>query len=249
MFRFDDQVVVIAGGAGGIGSATARLIASLGARIWIVDRDLERGQAEATEIVLAGGVAKLIEADLTDPDTSRDIVERIVAEDGRIDSAIHTVGWLETHPFREELPNYWTKVVDINLMSTIYFCHSVIGTMTERGYGRIVTVASDAGRVGNKGETVYAAAKAGVIGFTKSVAREVAGSGILVNCISPGPTNTPLLEHQDQAVMDAIRRQIPLHRFAEPEEQAVPIAFLASRAASYITGQVLSVSGGLSMVG
>jgi NAD(P)-dependent dehydrogenase (short-subunit alcohol dehydrogenase family) len=148
----------------------------------------------------------------------------------------------------DEDEGYWQRVVSINLLAHVFLCHAAVRRMAAQKYGRIVGVSSDAGRVGTRGETVYAAAKAGVIGFTKSLAREVARDGILVNVVSPGPTRTPLLEHQDPATVAAMVRYIPLKRLGRAGEQAAAIAFLASPAASFITGQVLSVSGGLTMV-
>jgi NAD(P)-dependent dehydrogenase (short-subunit alcohol dehydrogenase family) len=140
-----------------------------------------------------------------------EVVRDICANAGRIDALICSAGWAETHPFIDEDVNYWREIVDINLFGVVHACHAVLRSMTEAGYGRIVTIASDAGRVGTLGETVYAGAKAGVIGFTKSLAREGARAGVLANCVCPGVT--------------------------------------ASEEASFVTGQVISASGGLTMVG
>jgi NAD(P)-dependent dehydrogenase (short-subunit alcohol dehydrogenase family) len=153
--------------------------------------------------------------------------------------------------FMDQGEELWAKVLQINLMGQVRLVHAFLPAMKAAGGGSIVVVSSDAGRVGTNGETVYAAAKAGVIGFTKSLAREVTRFGIRINCVSPGPTDTPLLRSATASqpkIADAMVKLIPMKRIARPEEQANAIVFLASDAASYITGQTLSVNGGLNML-
>ena len=162
---------------------------------------------------------------------------------------MNCAGWDETHAFVDTERAFWERVVAINLLGVVAVTHAFLPAMIERGGGRIVNVASDAGRVGSSGEAVYAGAKGGVIAFTKSVAREAARHGITANAVCPGPTDTPLFRAQDERLQEALVRAIPMRRAARPEEIAHAITFFASDAAGYITGQVLSVSGGLTMAG
>ncbi|HEV8625700.1 MAG TPA: SDR family NAD(P)-dependent oxidoreductase [Acidimicrobiia bacterium] len=249
MFDFSDQVAVVTGGGSGIGAATCRILADLGAHVWVTDVRDAAAKTVAEEITAAGGHATAATLDVTDPAQCNEVIDGVVADAGKVDALITVAGWSETHPFLGEDDTYWRKVVDINFFGTVYPCHAALRHMTEAGYGRIVTVSSDAGRVGTFGETVYAGAKAGVIGFTKSIAREVGRRGIVANNVSPGVTDTPLMRHQDQSVIDKMVRLVTLKRLGQPEEVAAPIVFLASREAGFITGQVISASGGLTMVG
>lgn len=249
MIDFQNRVAVVTGGGGGIGSACCETIARLGGTVWVADIDAEAAERAAARIRDAGGDARAAALDITDHAACVALTERIVAEHGRLDVLVCVAGWAETHPFIDEDPDYWRRITDINYLGTVYPCHAVLGPMFEAGYGRIVTIASDAGRVGTLGETVYAGAKGGVIGFTKSLAREGARHGVTVNCVSPGVTDTELMRHQDQKVIDRMVRLVALKRLGQPEEVAAAAAFLASEQASFITGQVLSASGGLTMVG
>jgi 2-hydroxycyclohexanecarboxyl-CoA dehydrogenase len=163
---------------------------------------------------------------------------------------VNCAGWDETMPFVETGPGFWQRVVEINLLGTIAVTHAFVGAMAEAGAGgRIVNVASDAARVGSSGEAVYAGAKGGVVAFTKSVARETARQGITANAVCPGPTDTPLFRAQPERLQEALERAVPMRRLATPEDVAGAIAFFASEDAGYVTGQVLSVSGGLTMAG
>jgi 2-hydroxycyclohexanecarboxyl-CoA dehydrogenase len=158
-------------------------------------------------------------------------------------------GWDRTEPFIKNTPDFWRKVVDLNLMGPIMVTRAFIEPMMERRAGKVVSVASDAGRVGSLGETVYSAAKGGVIAFTKSLAREMARHNITVNCVCPGPTETPLLATVPDKIREAFVRVTPMQRLALPAEVADAVVFFSSDATSFVTGQVLSVSGGLTMVG
>jgi 2-hydroxycyclohexanecarboxyl-CoA dehydrogenase len=168
---------------------------------------------------------------------------------GPIRVLVNTVGWDRIEPFLDNTPEYWDQILGLNLLGPIRVTRAFLDGMIAAGGGAIVNVASDAGRVGSTGETVYAGAKGGVIAFTKSLAREMARYKIRVNCVCPGPTDTPLFRAQPVKMQEALEHAIPMRRLAQPEEVADAIAFLASSRSSFITGQVLSVSGGLTMSG
>jgi 2-hydroxycyclohexanecarboxyl-CoA dehydrogenase len=169
---------------------------------------------------------------------------------GRIDVLVNNAGWDRAGPFVDSDPADWDKVIGINLYGVLHTSHLVLPIMAGQGGGRVVNLASDAGRVGSSGEAVYSAAKGGVIAFTKTCAREMARHGITVNCVCPGPTDTALFAEfagDDPKLREALTKAIPLRRLAQPSDLAGAVAFLASDEAAYITGQTLSVSGGLSM--
>ncbi len=186
--------------------------------------------------------------DATDPRACDEMVTAAFSELGHLDQVITTVGWTAISPFLDESPEYWRRVVDVNLMSAIYVSAAAGRLMKEHGGGSIVLTSSEAGMVGTSGETVYSATKAGVVALAKSLAREFARFGIRVNAVAPGITDTPLLESQGgESLLARIVRQVPLRRAGQPDEIAAAIAFLASDEASYVTGQTLCVGGGLTM--
>ena len=186
--------------------------------------------------------------DATDPIACHEMVTAAFSELGHLDQVITTVGWTAITPFLDESPEYWRRIVDVNLMSAIYVSAAAGRLMKEHGGGSIVLTSSEAGMVGTSGETVYSATKAGVVALAKSLAREFARFGIRVNAVAPGITDTPLLESQGgESLLASIVRQVPLRRAGQPEEIAAAIAFLASDEASYVTGQTLCVGGGLTM--
>lgn len=235
MFDLTGRVAVVVGAGSGIGRATAEALASAGASV------------VAADLVPAEG-SDAHQLDITDPDAVTAFRQSVEDEFGVPHILVNTAGWDRIEPFLDNDRAFWEKVVDVNLLGPITLVRAFLDGMIQRGEGgRIVTVASDAGRVGSTGETVYAGAKGGVIAFTKSLARELARHRILVNCVSPGPTDTPLFAAQPERMRLALERAIPLRRLARPEEVAAAIVFFASDEASFITGQVLSVSGGLTM--
>jgi NAD(P)-dependent dehydrogenase (short-subunit alcohol dehydrogenase family) len=245
---FAGKVVLVAGAGSGIGRAAALGFAELGASVIVADLDSE-GAATTCEMGQHyPGRLQAAHVDVTDRAACQGVVDDAVAAHGRLDALVNGVGWTAITPFLDEDEEYWRKVVDVNLMSCVFLAHAAASAMSRQGGGAIVLTSSDAGRVGTSGETVYAATKAGVIGFTKSLAREVARHGIRVNAVSPGPTDTPLLEWQGgEDLVAKIRASIPMKRLAAPHEPADAMLFLASDRAAYITGQTLSVSGGLTM--
>ncbi|MCA9771354.1 MAG: SDR family oxidoreductase [Myxococcales bacterium] len=242
------KVAIVTGAAQGIGRAIAVELSRRGARVAVVDRNLEGARASAEAIVQAGGSALAIQADVTGRAAVGAMVRAAEESLGPLDVLVNNVGWTEDTRFLSENEAYWDKVIALNLKTVILCTHAALEVMVPRERGRIVNIASDAGRVGNAGESVYAAAKGGVIAFTKSIAREVARHGIFVNCVAPGPTDTELLARQSEKYRTAMARAIPLRRFARPDEIARTAAFFASDEAAFITGQTLSVSGGLTMV-
>lgn len=252
MNDFADRVALVVGGAGGVGQAVCRQMVRRGARVAVVDLDAEAAARVADELTQSGAQGIALTTDVTDYDQVRLTTRQVIAHFGRVDVLVNCVGWNVHSYFRDQDPAYWRKVLDLNLMGQVYMSHAVLEDMVSHESGAIITVSSDAGRVGTNGETMYAAAKGGVIAFTKSLAREVTRFGIRVNCVSPGPTDTPFLGRVATEQPEIIRKMtslIPMRQVATPDEQAGPIVFLASDEASYITGQVLSVNGGLNMVG
>jgi 2-hydroxycyclohexanecarboxyl-CoA dehydrogenase len=190
-----------------------------------------------------------VRLDVTDPQSVADAF----AEAGDIDVLVNAAGWDELHPFMETGEEFWDRVIEINFKGCLRTTKAVLPGMIERGFGRIVNIASDAGRVGSSGESVYAGAKGAVIAFGKTIAREVATKGVTVNAVCPGPTRTPMLEgmagedERGAKLMAALERAVPMKRLGEPADVAAAVAFLASEEAAFITGQTLSVSGGLTM--
>jgi 2-hydroxycyclohexanecarboxyl-CoA dehydrogenase len=240
--RLEGRLAVVTGAAGGIGSAICRRLAAEGARVAATDLDETGARRVAEEI---GGSAHGL--DVTDPEAAA----RLASELGEVEILVNNAGWDRVMPFLETTPDFWRRILDVNLLSQISVTHAFARGMAERGHGHIVNVASDAGRVGSSGETVYSAAKGGVIAFTKSLARELARHKVTVNCVCPGPTDTPFLDafegERGRRIIEAMTRAVPFRRLAQPDEIAAAVAFLAGDDAGYITGQSLSVSGGLTM--
>jgi 2-hydroxycyclohexanecarboxyl-CoA dehydrogenase len=247
--RLEDKIALVTGGASGIGAATARRLAAEGARVAVGDINDEGAREVAGE--LDGFACHL---DVTDTGSVGEAVRAVGKELGEIDVLVNNAGTDLFSFFVKTDPGLWDFVLGVNLRGVLAVTHAVLPGMQERRAGAIVNVSSEAGRVGSQGSAVYSAAKAGVIGFTKAIAREAARYRVRVNAVAPGPIETPLLnaapkvygeigERLKQGMVDATQ----LGRSGEPEEVAAAIAFLASEDASYITGQTLGVSGGLSM--
>lgn len=243
------QTALITGGASGIGRATVLEFARQGAKVILADVD----QARAAEVKAEADKAKLsvetIALDLADMDAVGRCAEEALKRWPKIDILVNAAGWDRIQPFVENSPDFIERVLKINLQGPIRLTQGLLKPMMEGGRGKIVNVSSDAGRVGSMGETTYAAAKGGIIAFTKSLAREMARFKITVNCVCPGPTDTPLFAAQPEKMREALARVIPFRRIAQPQELADAILFFASKRSDYVTGQVMSVSGGLTMVG
>lgn len=255
MRGLQDKVVIVTGGAGGIGAATCRRFGEEGAKVAVWDIDAGAAEAVAADITDAQGAAQGFACDITDYSAVQAAVAATEAALGPIDVLVNNAGWDVFRPFVKTDPALWDKIIAINLKGVIHTHHAVLPGMSERGRGRVVNVASDAARVGSSGESVYAACKAGIVGLSKTLAREHARQGITFNVVCPGPTETPLLADfmaeagNPEKLAEAFRRAVPLGRLGQPEDLPGAIAFLASDDAAYITGQVLSVSGGLTMNG
>ncbi|ORX06927.1 SDR family NAD(P)-dependent oxidoreductase [Mycolicibacillus trivialis] len=242
----ENALAVVTGAGSGIGRAVALGLASAGCRV--VAADLNEPAAAATaahdhEQITAAPV------DIASRSAVESLRDRIEAEFGTPTVLVNAAGWDETRPFLDATAEFAEKVVAINYLGPVHMCSAFLPGMVAAGRGRVVNLASDAGRVGSAGETIYAGAKGGVIALTKSLAREMARHSITVNCVCPGPTDTPLFAAQPEKLKEALVKAIPFRRLARPEEVAAPVLFFASDAASFITGQVISVSGGLTMAG
>lgn len=245
------QVAFITGAGRGIGREIARKLSSRGMRIVVTDKNLENAEKTVSLIREEGGEAIAVYCDVTSLENVEKAVEQAVAEYGKIDVLVNNAGWDKIEPFLQSTPSTWKTIIDINLMGQVHTCKAILPIMIENGYGKVINIASDSGRVGSSGEAVYSAAKGGVIAFTKTLAREMARYRLNVNCIAPGPSDTPLFQEigsYNQGIAAALERAIPFRRLAKPEDIAGAVAFLASADADYITGQTLSVNGGLTMV-
>mgnify|MGYP001185079273 FL=1 len=247
--KLDGKTAVVTGAASGIGRATSEAFAKAGARVVLGDINEEGGDAAAGAICAGGGVAEYLRLDVTDPASVEAFRNQALARFGRVDIVANVAGWGRTEPFMQNTPEFWKKLIDLNFVGTIMVTRAFLDPMIERRSGKIVCVASDAGRVGSLGETVYSGAKGGVIAFCKGLAREMARYNITVNCVCPGPTDTPLMAQVPDKIKDAFSKATPMHRLAQPSEIADAILFFASRHSDFVTGQVLSVSGGLTMAG
>ncbi|MBM3489828.1 MAG: SDR family oxidoreductase [Alphaproteobacteria bacterium] len=240
---------VVTGGASGIGRATLAKLAAAGARVFIADIDKAKGEATAAEEGKAGHKVSFVQTDLLSDPSVAAFAKQVLAEVGRLDILVNAAGWDQHARFLDTKPEFWQRVIGLNLLGPIRMTHAFLPGMVEAQRGKIVNVSSDAGRVGSSGETPYAAAKGGVIAFTKSVAREMARFQINVNCVCPGPTDTPLFASTPQNLREALAKAIPFRRVAKPEEVADAIVYFCGPGCDYVTGQVLSVSGGLTMNG
>ncbi len=237
---FGGRTAIVTGGGRGIGAAICRSLAAGGASVHVVDRDLEPAQEVAAEI---GG--KAVQLDVSDFDAVEFTLSAIGA-----DILVNNAGFDEHCWFTDATPAYWRRLVSVNLEGVFACTHAVLRGMQERRYGRLVHVASEAGRIGSKGNAVYAASKGGVIVFSKSIALENARFGITSNTILPGPIDTPLLDQirahpKGEDMIAAMKKLTPLGRLGEPSEVANAVAFLCSEDAAYITGETLGVSGGM----
>ncbi len=244
----------ITGAGSGIGRAIALRLAGDGARIAVADINGAGAQQTADLVRAAGGLAAPIQVDISDFEAVRAAVQRATDQLGTVGILVNNAGWDRIEPFLQNPPDLWDKLIGVNLKGPIHCCRAVLDGMIAAGGGKIVSISSDSARVGSTGEAVYAACKGGVISFSKTLARELARYKINVNVVCPGITDTALIKEvtgpeYGKKVIDAVVRTIPFRRMGQPEEIAAAVAFFASPDAEFITGQVLSVSGGLTMAG
>jgi 2-hydroxycyclohexanecarboxyl-CoA dehydrogenase len=245
------SVALVTGGAGAIGVAVCGRLANGGHRVAVADLDAAAAQHAAARLDGDGHLG--LAMDVADTAAVRQAVEHVAATLGPIDVLVNVAGWDRFLPFVDTTPEFWDRVIAVNYRGPLNTTHAVLPSMIEHRRGRIVSVASDAARVGSSLESIYSGAKGAVVAFSKSVAREVARHGITVNVVCPGPTDTPLIRAMadelgdGERFVDALTKAIPMRRLATPEDIAPAVAFLASDDAGFITGQTLSVSGGLTM--
>lgn len=250
-----DKVALVTGAASGIGLAIAKRLAEEGMAVGILDINGDAAASAAAEIRAAGGRADAEACDITSPDAVKAAVASIEAKLGPTWALVNNAGWDTPMPFLKTTPDFWQKIIAINYFGPLNMTHAVAGGMAQRGGGRIIFIASDAGRVGSSGEVVYSGCKGATIAFSKAFAREVSRKNVLLNCVCPGPTNTPAMDafvgtgEEGQKIRDAMVRGVPLGRIGEPDDYPGLVAFLASDDASFMTGQTISVSGGLTMHG
>ena len=242
--RFKDQITIVTGGARGLGRGIARCFGREGASVIILDKEEKEAINNAKEIESQGGKAVAMKVDALQGQEVKNTVEKIVEKWGRIDILINNIGWNEAIPFLETDEALWRRSIDINLLVPLRFCHAVLPHMVKQKYGRVVNIASIAGRQPRPMAVAYSAAKAGVIAITRSLAVAMAPYNIRVNCVAPSMIDTGLLKQSTPEHIEPILKQTLLHRLSDPEEIARAVLFLASEEASYIDGQTLHVDGG-----
>lgn len=248
------RVALVTGAAQGIGRGIATSLAEAGFRVAVADLNLEVAEQTAKEIGAAGGEAIAVAIDITSTEAVRAAVATVENQLGPVEVVVNNAGWDDFMPFLRTTEEFWDKILDINFKGALRVIHAVVPGMTERGFGRVINIGSDAGRVGSSLEAVYSGAKGGIIAFSKTLAREVATKGITVNTVCPGPTDTPALRNftassgdDAEKVLAGMTRAVPMKRLGTPEDIGSAVAFLASDGAGFVTGQTLSVSGGLTM--
>jgi 2-hydroxycyclohexanecarboxyl-CoA dehydrogenase len=248
-----DRVALVTGAGRGIGRAIALGLADAGCAVAVADVLEAEAEAVAAEALARGARAAATPMDVTEATAVAAAVAHAHDALGPVDVLVNCAGWDEFRAFADTDEAFWRRVIAINYEGCLRTTHALVGAMAQRGWGRLVNISSDAARVGSAQEAVYAGAKAGVVAFTKTIAREYARRGVTANVVCPGPTETPLLEQMtadsdDSArLLEALARAVPMRRLGRPEEVAAAVVFLASEDAGYITGQTLSVSGGLTM--
>lgn len=247
---FVGKTIIVTGGVSGIGRATALLLAGQGGRVVVGDVNEAAGVALQQSAKEAGLDVQFRKLDLADATSVDGFAQQALQlGQGQMHGLVNAAGWEVIQPFLQNSQELWEKILRINLHGPIRLTHAIVKNMVEHGAGNVVNIASDAGRVGSMGEVVYSAAKGGMISFTKALAREMARYRVRVNCVCPGPTDTPMFHAQEnERIKEALIKAIPFRRLGRPEEVADAVAFFLDERSSFVTGQLLSVSGGLTMV-
>ena len=250
-----NKVAIVTGAGSGLGRGMAQRLAEEGVRVAIVDVNLAGAQETVAAIAAAGGEGLALETDITDYSACAASVDQVEASFGPLDILVNNAGWDHAANFVDTEPDLWRKIIDINLYGPLNMHHVSLPRMMKNGAGKIINIASDAGRVGSSGEAVYSACKGGIIAFSKTLSREVARKGVLINNVCPGPSDTPLFAdfagegEAGEKLRASLERSIPLRRLGTADDIAGIVTFLASSEADFIVGQTISVSGGLSMHG
>jgi 2-hydroxycyclohexanecarboxyl-CoA dehydrogenase len=249
-----NRVALVTGGAQGIGRGIAEQLGADGFRVGVADLNLEAAQDTAAAITSSGGAAVAVVVDVTDTASVDAAVKAVTGEFSAIDVLVNNAGFDDFMPFLDTTEEFWDRILDVNFKGALRVIACTAPGMVERGWGRIVNIGSDAGRVGSSLEAVYSGAKGGIIAFSKTLARELATSAVTVNVVCPGPTDTPALRKfadnsggDAEKVIAGMTRAVPMRRLGEPADVAGAVAYFASDAAGFVTGQTLSVSGGLTM--
>jgi 2-hydroxycyclohexanecarboxyl-CoA dehydrogenase len=244
---------MVTGGAQGIGKGIATTLGEHGFRVAVADLNLGLAEQTAKEIGAAGGEAIAVEIDVTSLDSVKAAVAAVESGLGPVEVVVNNAGWDDFMMFVDTDEAFWDKILDINYKGALRVAHTVVPGMMQRGFGRVINIGSDAGRVGSSLEAVYSGAKGGIIAFTKTLAREVATKGVTANTVCPGPTDTPALRKfadgagDAEKVIGGMTRAVPMKRLGTPADIGPAVAFFASDGAAFVTGQTLSVSGGLTM--
>lgn len=244
------RVAFVTGAGRGIGREIARTLASKSMKVIVSDVNRENAEETVSIVQNEGGEAVAVYCDVTNLESVQEAVSSSLTHFQTIDVLVNNAGWDKIEPFLKSEPSTWKTIIDINMMGQIHTCKEVLPVMIKNGYGKVINIASDSGRVGSSGEAVYSAAKGGVIAFTKTLAREMARHKLNINCIAPGPADTPLFQEiglQNEGIAAALEKAIPFRRLAQPSDIANAVAYFASDEAGYVTGQTLSVNGGLTM--
>jgi 2-hydroxycyclohexanecarboxyl-CoA dehydrogenase len=248
------RVALVTGGARGIGEAICLALAEDGHAVVVADLREEQAEATAAAIREAGGEAVGVAVDVASTESVAECLAA-VAQFGEVDVLVNCAGWDDLMPFAKTDEPFWDRVIEINYKGPLRFAHALVPGMAARGWGRVINIGSDAGRVGSSMESVYSGAKGGLIAFSKTLARETARKGVTVNVVCPGPTDTPMLREVVEAAPDAdkviaaMTSGVAMKRLGKPSEVAAAVRFFAREDAGFITGQTLSVSGGLTMAG